>query len=425
MPGTADPYAAFRLNLEQQRKRAKDLLRACRAGDAAARRRLANALDPRRPDAAALKLNDAQFAIARELGFASWRDLRTHVMAQAAARAAIAQRGPAIDADMHTLHIRCGSDIKGELEAARFGGDFLSVWDPFPVGPVRDAPDWIAQRARFHADTGTVPDVDYEAFLAELTDADRKLAASAERYERVVIWTEHDSHDQLSLIRCLAHYARSRPPRVLELISVNHFPGSRRFVGLGQLPPEAMWLLWSRRDVIDAERLSLGAAAWAALTSDDPRALAAIARTRTPPLPHLGSALHRHLQELPSSVNGLSLTQSLLLQILSRQPATVGDMWRILQAELEPLPFLGDTMFLHILHEMGRANPAVYERSVFGSDRPFSDRLTITQTGREVLRGVTDWLSLQPQVRWLGGVRIDPAAPNWRWDEARQDVRMA
>ena len=120
MPGTADPYAAFRLNLEQQRKRAKDLLRACRAGDAAARRRLANALDPRRPDAAALKLNDAQFAIARELGFASWRDLRTHVMAQAAARAAIAQRGPAIDADMHTLHIRCGSDIKGELEAARF-----------------------------------------------------------------------------------------------------------------------------------------------------------------------------------------------------------------------------------------------------------------------------------------------------------------
>jgi hypothetical protein len=425
MPGTSDPYAAFRLNLEQQRKQAKDLLRACRAGDAAARRRLADALGPRRPEAAALKLTDAQFAIARELGFASWRDLRTHVTAQAAAREAIAQRGPAIDADMHTLHIRCGSDIRGELEAARFGGDFLSVWDPFPVGPVTDAPDWIAQRARFHADTGTVPDVDYEAFLAELTDADRRLAASAQTYERVVVWTEHDSHDQLSLIRCLAHYARSRPPRVLELISVNHFPGSRRFIGLGQLPPEAMWLLWNRREVIDAERLSVGAAAWAALTSEDPRALAAIARTRTPALPHLGPAVHRHLQELPSSVNGLSLTQSLLLQILSRKPATVDDMWRISQGELEALPFLGDTMFLHILGQMGRAHPAVYERSVFDPDRPFSDRLAITQTGREVLHGATDWLSLHPAVRWLGGVRIDPSTPNWRWDEARQDVRMA
>src|SRR5918994_2492759 len=423
MPGTSDRYAAFRLNFEQQRKRAKDLLRAVRAGDSAARRRLADALAPRAPDAAAVKLTDAQFAIARELGFGSWPDLRADLMAQTAEREAIAQRGPAIDADMPTLHIRCGSDIKRELEAARFSGDFLEVWDPFHVGPVTGAPDWIAQRARFHADTDTVPD-DYGLFLAELTAADRRLAASAERYERVVIWTEHDSHDQLSLIRCLAHYARTRPPRVLELISVNHFPGSRRFIGLGQLPPEAMWLLWNRRDVIDAERLSIGAAAWAALTSADPRALAAIARTRTPALPHLGPAVHRHLQELPSSVNGLSLTQSLLLQILATEPASVGDLWRVSQGELEPMPFLGDTMFLHILNQMGRAHRAVYERSVLDPERPFSDRLAITQTGREVLQGVTDWLSLHPPLRWLGGVRIDPSTPNWRWDEARQDVTM-
>jgi hypothetical protein len=424
MPGTSDPYAAFRLNLEQQRKRAKDLFRAVRAGDAAARRRLADAVGPRVPDPVTLKLADAQFAIARELGAGSWPELRTHVLAQAAAREAIRQGRP-VDADMPTLHVRCGSDIKGELDAARFSGDFLAVWDSFPVGPVTDAPDWIAQRARFHADTGSARDMDYDAYLAELTDADRRLAASATRYARVVIWTEHDSHDQLSLIRCLAQYARTRPPRVLELISVDHFPGSRRFIGLGQLPPEAMWLLWNRRAVIDAERLSVGAAAWAALTSADPRALAAIARTRTPALPHLGPAVHRHLQELPSSVNGLSLTQSLLLRILAREPASVGDLWRLYQDELEPMPFLGDTMFLHILDQMGRARPAVYERSVLDPKRPFSDRLAITRTGREVLQGVADWLSLHPPVRWLGGVRIDPSAPNWRWDEARQDVTMA
>src|SRR4029079_10385343 len=73
MPGTSDPYAAFRLNLEQQRKRAKDLLRAVRAGDAAARRRVADAVALPAPDP--LTLADAQFAIARELGFRTWRDL--------------------------------------------------------------------------------------------------------------------------------------------------------------------------------------------------------------------------------------------------------------------------------------------------------------------------------------------------------------
>mgnify|MGYP000548301237 CR=1 FL=1 len=274
MPGTSDPYAAFQLNLEQQRKRAKDLLRAVRAGDTAARRRLADAIVLPAPDAVTIKLADAQFAIARELGLRTWRDLRTHVMAQAAARDAIAQPGPPVDADMPTLHVRCGTDIKGEHETARFSGAFLAVWDAFPVGPVTNAPDWIAQRARFYAETENVPDPGYHLFLAELTEADRRLAASAERYARVVIWTEHDSHDQLSLIRCLAHYARTRPPRVLELISVDHFPGSRRFIGLGQLPPEAMWLLWNRRERLDADRLSVGAAAWAALISADPRALA-------------------------------------------------------------------------------------------------------------------------------------------------------
>ena len=76
MPGTSDPYAAFRLNLEPQRKRAKDLIRAVRAGDSAARRRLADALAPHAGDAGAVKLTDAQFAIARELRFDSWSDLR-------------------------------------------------------------------------------------------------------------------------------------------------------------------------------------------------------------------------------------------------------------------------------------------------------------------------------------------------------------
>jgi hypothetical protein len=80
---------------------------------------------------------------------------------------------------------------------------------------------------------------------------------------------------------------------------------------------------------------------------------------------------------------------------------------------------------VYILDEMRRANAAVYERSVVDPNRRFGDRLAITQTGREVLRGLTDWLSLHPPVRWVGGVRIDPSTPNWRWDEATEDVMMA
>ena len=76
----------------------------------------------------------------------------------------------------------------------------------------------------------------------------------------------------------------------------------------------------------------------------------------------------------------------LALTDTSQEAASVGDLWRVSQGELEPMPFLGDTMFLHILNQMGRAHPAVYERSVLDPERPFSDRLAITQTGREVPR---------------------------------------
>src|SRR2546423_1344213 len=77
--------SAFRLNLEQQKNRAKELLRAAKAGDAAARSRLAavhDQRDVRRSLAGAkslLNLADAQLAIARELRFPSWAQLKSHV----------------------------------------------------------------------------------------------------------------------------------------------------------------------------------------------------------------------------------------------------------------------------------------------------------------------------------------------------------
>ena len=65
-------HSSAPLNLEQQHKRAKDLLRAAREGDAAALARIqgvrADAGTVSRP----LQLADAQLAVAREQGFESW-----------------------------------------------------------------------------------------------------------------------------------------------------------------------------------------------------------------------------------------------------------------------------------------------------------------------------------------------------------------
>ena len=67
------------LNFEQQRKRAKDLVRA--AGEREAVERVARQLTSR--DASPLKLSEAQFVVARKAGFSSWPAMQRSPLAGA------------------------------------------------------------------------------------------------------------------------------------------------------------------------------------------------------------------------------------------------------------------------------------------------------------------------------------------------------
>ncbi len=75
MSESASPRLPARPSLEQLRKQAKELLRACRDGDGAALERVRR----HKPQATDPSLADAQFALAREYGFESWPRLVHHV----------------------------------------------------------------------------------------------------------------------------------------------------------------------------------------------------------------------------------------------------------------------------------------------------------------------------------------------------------
>src|SRR6185295_18811403 len=73
------------LNLEQQRKRAKDLRRAHRDSNIEAAVRIARHLprarnqSPERVLASTFTLSEAQFVVAREAGFSSWPKMKHHI----------------------------------------------------------------------------------------------------------------------------------------------------------------------------------------------------------------------------------------------------------------------------------------------------------------------------------------------------------
>ncbi|MEP3277778.1 MAG: DUF1835 domain-containing protein [Stappiaceae bacterium] len=431
--GAARNTNPFQINLEQQKKRAKELMRAFKAGDQDALNRFAKN-HPRfsrtSPEINQTlgTLSEAQLVIARELQLTSWPKLKAHITALDTAQNAIDSGVPA-DGDRPTIHIRCGSDLKNALELAIFSGSFFEYSNPFCQGPVTDNPHWLSERAEFiakayGADKARFYGDEFIRTKAEIQDRvqqeEERLQSCASDYDRVTLWFEHDTYDMLILMRLLAHFHQFGRPRTLELIQLNSFPGPDRFVGLGELPPAALRHIWKRRQPVSDALLLLGQTVWTALRRPEPHSLQQLSQSGTPDLPDCARAIERHLKELPDRSSGLALTEKLILKILVDEPRTAGRTFGALTREYEPLPFLGDLMFLDILLNMQKTDRPLFKIE-YGSnpDHWPKWRLSITPVGKAVLSGDTDYLSLNPPTRWVGGVRITPGKPVWRWDADR------
>lgn len=133
-------------NLLFERKQAKALLKACRAGDAAALNRMqAHLSSPQGSNISQPTLADAQLVIAREHGFSSWAKLKSHIEAcqpieqqaerflravwngEQAIAARLLARNPAIA--KHSIYTACAA-----LDAAA-AASLLAQGSAFPVPP--------------------------------------------------------------------------------------------------------------------------------------------------------------------------------------------------------------------------------------------------------------------------------------------------
>lgn len=349
----------FRLNLEQQKKRAKSLLKSFQQQDSDALSRFekvhpklihneVNLVD------FSAKLADAQLVIARELGCKTWLQLRQHIFLMDEVRNKVESGGRVTDEPENCLHIRCGSDIQKTLSDAGFKGDFLEFSDPFCVGPVQYDYD-IETRAGFlFRGYGESIGRDYEQIVAGLAQSYQTLQDSITDFEHVVLWFEHDTYDQFILIFLLSYYHRFGLPKNVWMVTTDQFPGSSRFIGLGQLPPEGLALLWQSKQRITAQQCLEADQHWLAYTTSDKTVFHRHVNQLTySSLPYFKEAALRQLQEQPIAEGDLPLTEKLTLELLSEEsPQKAGMLFRKLMMQKEPMPFLGDLMYWDILQTM-------------------------------------------------------------------------
>jgi ankyrin repeat protein len=216
-----------RPDLDQQKKLAKELLRAFRSQDADAIARVRSQL----PDKGAVSLTDAQFVLAREYGFASWGELKQQIEALASEQLPpVEQFKKAVrDGDAKALrrvlqhHEKARAAINEPIfsfnaPSLLASGDNLELVDvllEFGADPNRRSSWWAGGFHSLHGARGAVA----ERLLAAGAVPDACGAANLDRAEMLADIIAADPtrvHERGGDGQTPLHFARSR--RVVDLL---------------------------------------------------------------------------------------------------------------------------------------------------------------------------------------------------------------
>ncbi len=318
---------------------------------------------------------------------------------------------------MSTLIITNGDAAAEKMREGRINDEILCWRDILhegPVPPTETLEELSAIRADYLAWRGWG---DAEAIRDVFAERDGAMRALGQ-FSDVTLWFEHDLYDQLQLLQILDFLASVEArPRPWYLIQAGSFIGTEN--------PQRLRMHLKLKQPLSEELLSLAQAAWSAYRSPSPERWAALLSYDTSPMPFLRTAILRHLEEFPSTANGLSRTESFILSAIQSGINMPGALFTEFQ-ESEETPFMGDWSFFAILDSLaGGAAPFVTGLKT-GAFSPYFDesrreaylssQLRLTGLGLTTIGGKKDAIAFRRLDRWLGGVHLRNEHC-WRWDE--------
>jgi Domain of unknown function (DUF1835) len=323
------------------------------------------------------------------------------------------------------LNITNGDSAAATMSEAGVAGKIISWRDVLHEGPVDSSlsiEELSKDRARFIAEQGWD---DFAHVSGDFAERDRVIR-HLDYFDEVVLWFEDDLYDQLQLIQLLDFFGRGAASgKTLSLIVVD-----------GYIPPLSVGELRQldkMRARVTPEQLDLAKRAWKAFGSADPTAISKLLDENTSAIKYLAPALRRHLEEFPSSVNGLSRSEREALTAIEAGHATPVAAFLEVARKQESI-FLGDIIFYSYLERLsGKKEALVTWKDGTPVIAPTSERarefvegeLTLTPLGREVLAGTKDWQRINRKTRWLGGVEFISGEAGWRWDPDEREIVRA
>lgn len=346
------------------------------------------------------------------------------------------------------LHITNGDSAAELIQDSDVAGDVLPWRDPMHHGPFPHSLELDSlSRLRFDYLSGGSEEGDDSSHGFSRRDA--TLRASTD-YDEVVLWFEHDLLDQLQILQLLDWFNQFEVGNCrLTMICINHFPNMAGFRGLGQLTPAQIATLFPAREDVSRTELEYARQGWQAFRQDDPKALTtflslyAESNESAAPLPFLPAALHRHCQEFPWYLDGLTRTERQILSLAANGVQTPDELF-IQNMDFEQYLYIGDARTYSIIEKLcntikpllkrsdGKAFEHPYSMSsasaTGGSNLPALNRkrvslqkLVLTEYGRRVLAGdIKEGSPTVERDEWLGGVHLETGKSAWLWNDNEQ-----
>ncbi|QPJ65669.1 MAG: DUF1835 domain-containing protein [Candidatus Nitrohelix vancouverensis] len=318
---------------------------------------------------------------------------------------------------MHNVEllITNGDSAAHLLQQAGIGSKILPWRDVLHEGPIPQDQDDLQlaeTRARFIVSQRWG---EYGPTLKQFRERDELLARGS-AYNRISLWFEHDLYDQLQLLQVLDR-CKALPLDKLFLVQATDF--------LGTQTPESIAEFRKLERPVTGEQIALAQSAWQALRAPSPEALANLAGNDLAELPFLKNSLTRLLKELPSTSNGLNLTQQHILQIVGQNPEITARELFGKYNEAETPAFMGDWSFWRWLDGMTMPSHALidglppggypFRKSREQASIYLQSKLSLSALGESILNGAEDLIDTLGIDRWVGGVHLT-TTDCWRWD---------
>jgi hypothetical protein len=331
-----------------------------------------------------------------------------------------------------TLHITNG-DYAGDLIKESLGLDSILIWrDVLEDGPcprTASLQEFSEVRAHFLSERGWLS---IDEIRKGFHERQLQLDTYTE-YDSILLWFEHDLHDQLHILQCLDWFSSQKQlDTPIELICIDHFQGIEPFRGIGQLTAEQIPQLLLYKKKVTEQMLVYSSSGWAAFCSSDPRQIEACIRSDGS-FAYQREALFRHLQEFPWVGSGLNRTEQQILELMTGGVKTPMELF-VDNMKKEQWLMYGDWSFWVVLEKMSSGNiplisvgdgsPFIPQLHMKSKENVKTVRFRLTEYGKAVLAGNCDWIRESGHRSWRGGVELGHGCPDWRWDQDNQCLRL-